>query len=352
MTSNIKSACQQLGIMRYNSSSVIILSFLFLYGLETKLASVSKNVVFQKRDKLVHSPEATKDPEKLEELPINSQNLEIMSQQEVVQKNLMEMIEQTGYQIYRFDRVFHPKNTDNEIFQDLLEKCCSNLLKKRKNLVLFNLMKSNTILNLQMDDQLLKNKSLKDSGKEDLKVGILPILLDHILINQSQTISSPSKLFEKNAIFDTISLSAYIVGGNKFYNLSVADNKSYNSLKDIKPVVVNGMKNLQPILSNLRNHIISKKLPAEFVCYKIKMHDSKSKTKGVSSKIIIYDFLNPFEKVTEKNEKDEKDPLKPENVIESLNQPLKVLSSLLSNEKNTSVSKFILSTLNILALQR
>jgi len=290
----------------------------------------------------MHSPEANKEKEN---------NMEIENSQKTIQEpvetknNLQDLIEKSELQIYKFDKAFKHDTTDSKIFQDLFEKVTSTVLKKRKNFVFFNIAKSNTILNIQSDESIASMKDFQD--QPNYKAGVLPILLEQILKNKNSVANTPSKLFEKNAIFDTVSFSSYLASGNKFYNLLSGECKSLNTSKEVPKNVIENLNCLKVLLANLKSHILSKKTPIDFICYKIKISDSKNKSNGQKSAITIFDFPSPFEKNVEKIEKEDKDFNKVENVAENFIQPIKVLYSLLTNEKNSHVNclKFLFKKL-------
>lgn len=321
--------------------------FFLILIIETKLSEVPKSLVFQKRDKLAYSPDQNKEQERVEQPVIGSQEPDF--EEEMAQRNLQDLIAKTQHQIYQFDRVFNDESSDFKIFQELLEKHSIAALRKKKNVILFNLFKSNTIVNLQMEENILNTKDFKEVATQNSKIGVLPVLLNQIFQNHNLTTSTPSKLFEKSASFDTITISAYAASGNKFYNLLTTDCKQYNSPKEIKKSIVDKLTCLKPILTTLKSLFLNKKMTIDFICYKIKIYDSKLKIKGNNSKITFFDFPNPFEKNLEKIEKADKDSIKRESFPENFIQPLRIIHSLLSNEKDNSVSLFVCS-LRCLAL--
>jgi len=254
------------------------------------------------------------------------------------QKELQDLIAKTELQIYQFDKAFGHDVSDYKIFQELFEKPSIAISKKRKNFVYFNIAKSHTILNVHSDESIASLKDFQD--QPSYKSGILPILLDQILKSKNNTPSTPSKLFEKEGTFDTIVLSCYLATGNKFYNLLAGECKPLSTSKEITKTVIENLNCLKILLSNLKGHILIKKTPIDFICYKIKMYDSKNKVKGQKSKITIFDFPSPFDKNAEKFEREDRDISKIDNHAENFIQPIKVLFSLLTNEKNANVRIF------------
>ena len=294
--------------------------------------------MFQKRDKLVHSPETIKNSENSESLNPEFENKE-SQEKDATKEKLEELIAETEYQIYRFDKVFRHEDNDYKIFEELLEKPCSKMFKKWKNLLLFNLFKSNTILNFHAEECVMSIKDIQEAINKQKQIGVLPLILNQIFQSQKPTMSTPSKLFEENVAFDTVSISVYVASGNKFYNLLTSDSKAYNTTKEIKPSVVKDISCVRTVIFNLKGFILNKKLSLDYICYKIKLSDSKSKLKDSKSKITIFDFQNPSGKSTEKGEKDERDFQKSENYSENFIQPLRILhSTLANNEKNSHVN--------------
>ncbi len=285
---------------------------------------MSKDLIFQKRDKLVYSPESKEKTQM--EIENNIKATPEMSQS---QSNLQDLIEKTELQIYKFDKVLNHTISDEKIYQDLFEKVTLTALNKKKNLVFFNIGKSHTIFNFNSDDNLFNSQEPLSNA------GILPILIKKALESQREIPATPSKLFDNEITFNSISISSFLCSNNKFYNLFTADGKPLSNIKEVSKVHIEKMTSLKPLLMNLKAYILNKKLPIEFICHKIKFHDPKLKRKGQKSSITLFDFPYPFDKTAEKSEKENS---KNENTAEHFVQPIKTLYSLLSNEKNSSVT--------------
>ena len=275
----------------------------------------------------MHSPEAAKEGGN----EINSQSQQFQRDDEIqeTKNKLQDLIEKTELQIYKFDKVFNHEASDYKIFEEMFEKKCSSVTRKRKNIVVFNVAKSDTIINLQCQEEIFQKKSLDETSVKNLKVGILPLMLNQIFQNKNSNSLTPSKLFEKNTEFDCIEMSSYIAAGNKFYDLFSPECKTYSSTKEIKKQKVENITCFKKILSNLKAQILHKKTSVDYICYKIKLYDSKEKSKNHQSTITLFDFPNPFEKNIEKEDKN--------SLAENIIPPLKILQSLLSNEKDNHV---------------
>lgn len=295
-------------------------------------------MVFQKRDKLVHSPDAGKANDNSEPLSIESGTQEVKEKDNTKEK-LEELIAETKYQIYRFDKVFRHDVNEYRMFEEILEKPCHKAMKKSKNILLFSLFKSNTILNLHVEESHIVNaQSIQEAIAKQMQLGIFPLVLDQIFQGHKSVFLTPSKLFQENIAFDTTSICVYVCSGYKFYSLLSSEFKAYSTTKEIRFVAVKDLSCVRTIITNLRSFILTKKLSLDYICYKIKLSDSTSTAKGSKSKFVIFDFQNPSGKLVEKGEKEEKDLQKSEMFSENFIQPLRIIHSLLANtEKNIHV---------------
>jgi hypothetical protein len=295
--------------------------------LESKLSEISKMQVFQKREKLVHSPEANRE---------GSQEDRYFSNRNETYKNstkneIETLLQQTEYQVYQYDRVLSSNKNDSDIVKEFIDPVKDDLLKRNRTLMIINLCKSNTILNYACDEATFINEMMiaeSNQGPDRTNLGLLP----NLLIKASKELSDTSldQLAKIDLSYNEINLSAFSISGNKFYDLTSIELRGYDNHKELSKIRLNSFKDISHYMQNIRNNLVSKKLSLHWICYRVKLKTANIKSREYSQ-IIFFDFLSPFEKIPEKLDKDyKKDDLSLDNFVSGM----KILYHLFTNTKS------------------
>jgi hypothetical protein len=282
--------------------------------------------VFQKRDKLVYSPEAQKEGSQ-DDRSIGSQRDRPFS----TNKNEIDtLIQQAHYQVYQFDKVMNYNKNDADILKEFIDPVKDDLLKRNRTLMLINLGKSSTVLNYTSDEStFLQEMAIaeKNNGSEKTNIGVLPNTL--IKINHELNDPTMDQLSKLDLSYNEIQFSAFTISGNRYFDLTNIDLKGYDNHKDLAKLKLNSFKEIVHYLSNIRNNLSTKKFPIHWVCYRIKLKAPNQKSRECSQ-LVFFDFLNPLERIPEKTDKDFKQE---ELSLDNFVSGMKVIYFLLTNKK-------------------
>lgn len=277
--------------------------------------------IFKKREKLVYSPEAgnkgtQEENDHYEEKPI--------VRTDAFKIKLDSLLEQTQNQVYQFDKVINHTKTSRDIFKDLLETDMNEVIMKNKRLLLINILKSDTILNYSSEAYSFREElsNLHDDSNID-NLGVLPVILSKFLNFIQKQDSLDRDIFENQPESNQLKFSAFTVLSNRIIDLAIDESKVCETEKEISKQKISNFDGMLGILGNIRSNVLSKKIAPNWLCYRmsVKFWDGKAMRTG---KVFMIDFINPFDKVPERMDKDSK---KVECNPEFLCGPMRILLS-------------------------
>ena len=253
------------------------------------------------------------------------------------------ILENTECKVFKFDKVMDSNLSDLDIYKDNFEKLIEDCLLKDKNLLVFSFSKSNSILNYQLDEPSfttsIMNINTSATNIDGFSCGILPLMIANIMGSIQKSKSKIESIFDEDKSFDTITFSSFTIQNGKIQNLIFpSDTNNIEDTKPLKEIVkinIDNTNTLKQLCMSVRSHLITKKLPLNFIIYRIKLHNKKKKDNKYSkTNIVFFDLLNIYDK----DRSDKLELLKQENTfIDNFTLPLRIIYTLLTNTKNQNV---------------